>query len=391
MIRSVQDVEIESRKVLMRMDLDCPVHEGKVRDNTRIRHVLPTLRHALNRRAKVVVMAHRGRPGGRHVPGLSMEPVGLEMATLLNTDVVLADDCTGDGARKVVADLYGGRIAMLENLRFHPGEEENDERFARQLAQMADVYLNDAFRQMPWPHASIVGVAAHVDQRCAGLLVASELAALGRLTHDVRRPFVVAIGGREVASRIRIMQALMDRVDAFLLGGVVASTFLAARGRDLGLSRVDDNSILHARAVMDDARKRSVRILLPEDLAVAERGHETGRQVVGPGEVGSSWSVLDIGPATVKRFEEEILGASTVLWTGCMGRHETPPFHEGTAALAGILAAHMGYRVVVGDETIRAIQQHCPHARFDHLCNGDEASVLFLQKQQLPGLKALES
>ncbi len=391
MIRIIDEVEIESKRVLVRVDFNCPMENGAVLDDSRIRAALPTIRHALKRRAKVVVMSHLGRPDGKRVPELSLEPVGIELAKLLDTDVVLADDCVGDGARKVVADLYGGRIALLENLRFHPGESSNDEHFSRELAAMADVYVNDAFGTLHRAHASVVGVPQLLRERCAGLLVKREVDALSALLGDVKKPYVVILGGSKVEYKIRTIHSLLGRADALLIGGAMANTFLAARGTSMGKSLLERESFLLARSVLADAARRSIPVILPQDLVVATSPDSTERRIVPVTSVPPDMMALDIGPATIAAFGEHIDRAATIFWNGPMGLFEKPPFHEGTVKVAEMAGTSMGFKVVGGGDSVEAVRMHCLNCRFDHLSTGGGASLKFLEGKELAGLTALEA
>lgn len=390
MIRSIEDVDLESRRVLVRADLDCRVEGGEVTDASRIREALATLRHALNRRARLVVMGHLGRPQGRRLERFSLEPVGAALARLLDTEVVLADDCVGDGAHKVVSDLYGGRIALLENLGFHAGEEANDGRFARALADMADVYVGEAFRVMHRSFASVATVPRLVRDRCAGLRTGSEMESLGALLGEVKRPFVAVIGGTVGPEKIAFVRHLLGRVDELLVGGAVANTLLAAQGREMGRSRVEERSLLHARSILKDARRRSVRIALPVDLVTSGEAGPERTAVREVGDVRPDETARDLGPGTLALFAARMERAGTLLWHGPVGSCERPPFHEGTVRLAEAAGRCLCYKVVGGEDTARAIRSHGLAARFDHVSTGGEASLRLLEGEPLEGAKALE-
>ncbi len=390
MIRSVKQVELESRRVVLRVDFNCPVKDGVVVDDTRIRASLPTIRHALNQRAKLVIISHFGRPKGKRVPEASLEPVGLELAKLLNTDVVLADDCVGDGVRKVVSDLYGGRIAMLENVRFHPGEQANDEKFARELAQLGDVYVNDAFSVSHRANASVALVPRFMKERCAGLHMKREIEALRILLGEVKRPYLAILGGAKVSDKIKLIHELLGRVDGLVFGGAMANTFLAARGLDLGRSLVEQDSLVHARGIMEEAKRRSVKLLLPVDLVVAESPDHPLNSVVASTDVGRGMVALDVGPATVASFAAEIGKAGTIFWNGPMGLYEKPPYDTGTIGIAMAVGKSMAYSVVGGGDSVAAIKSKKMESRFDHISTGGGASLEFIEGREMPGVKALE-
>jgi phosphoglycerate kinase len=390
LIRPIGELELEGRRVLLRVDFNCPLDAGGVADDARIRAALPTIRHALKRRAKLVIMSHLGRPGGAPDPALSLEPVGTRLAELLDTDVVLADDCVGDGARKVVSDLYGGRIAMLENLRFHAGERAGDERFARQLADLGDVYVNDAFGAAHRTDASIALLPRLVEERCAGLTMMKELESLGQLVGDVRRPYVAVLGGAKISDKVRLVHSLLGRVDALVVGGAMANTFLGAGGLPTGRSLVEQDCFVHARGVLVEAKRRSVRVLLPVDVVVSSGPEDREVRVVPAGEIDARSMALDVGPATVEAFSAEVQRAGTIFWNGPLGLYERPPFDAGTLAMAGAIARSMAYSVVVGGDSVAAVRRGRLESRFGHLSTGGGASLAFVGGQELPGVKALE-
>lgn len=390
MIKSIQEVALESRRVLVRVDFNCPVKDGKVTDDMRIRAALPTIRHALNERAKVVVMSHLGRPKGKRDLAFSLEPVGLRLAELLDTDVVLADDCVGDGARKVVSDLYGGRIAMLENLRFNPGEKAGEERFARELAEFCDVYVNDAFGVAHRADASVAVLPRLVDDRCAGYNMLAEIEALGRLMGDVKRPFLIILGGAKISDKITLIQRQLGRVDGLIVGGAMANTFLAAHGADMGKSLVEEGSFIHARAILVEAKRHSVNALLPVDLACGKNPDDATPQVVDAGGVPAGTMALDVGPVTVQAFSEEIEKAGTIFWNGPMGLFEKPPYDAGTIGVAEAVGRSMAWSVVGGGDSVAAIRLRKLESRFDHISTGGGASLAFVGGRDLPGVKALE-
>jgi phosphoglycerate kinase len=389
-IRSVDQMQIEGLRVLLRVDFNCPLEGGKVADDTRIRAALPTIRHALKERARVVVMSHLGRPGGEPDPSFSLEPVGLRLAELLDADVILADDCVGDGARKVVADLYGGRIAMLENLRFNPGEKGKDEKFAAELASFGDVYVNDAFGVCHRGDASVALVPRLIEQRCAGLNTMRELEALGRLLGEVKRPYAAILGGAKISDKIKVIQAQLERIDALLVGGAMANTFLAAQGHSMGGSLVEEGSFVHARAIIEEARRHSVRVLLPVDLVVSSGPEDSSGTVVPVDGVPDGKMALDVGPGTLEAFSAEIGKAGTIFWNGPMGLFERPPFDAGTVGVAEAVGRSLAFSVVGGGDSVAAIRQSKLESRFDHISTGGGASLALVGGQEMPGLRALE-
>jgi phosphoglycerate kinase len=395
MIRSVEQLELSGKRVFVRVDFNVPIDKktGAVKDDSRIRAALPTIRHALGKKAKLILASHLGRPDGRVVPELSLENVGARLSQLLGQDVIFADDCVGDGVRKLVADLREGQVLLLENLRFHPEEEKNDDEFARQLASLAEVYVNDAFGTAHRAHASTVGMVKHVPQRGAGFLMLSELEHLQPLLKGARRPYLAILGGAKVSDKIKVIENLMTRVDALLVGGAMAYTFMSARGIGVGASRVEKDKLDLARRVLDKAKQSRVELVLPVDHVVAREpkgGIET-RIVDDP--IPDGWVGLDIGPKTVAQYEQRISGAATVFWNGPMGMFETPEYAAGTRAVAQALVkatARGAMTVVGGGDSAAAIVEVGLADKVTHVSTGGGASLEFLEGRELPGVKVLD-
>jgi phosphoglycerate kinase len=391
-IRKVGDVEVEGQRVLVRVDLNVPLADGKVADDTRIRAVLPTIEHLLARGGRVVLASHLGRPRGRPVPELSLEPVAARLAELLAIgEVALTDSCVGDGARRVVLDLRDGQVAVLENLRFHAGETANDDKFARELAALADVFVNDAFGAAHRAHASTVGVAALVREKAGGLLLEREIAALSKLLGEVTRPYVAVLGGAKVSDKIGIIESLLSRVDTLVIGGAMANTFLAAAGGRLGASRVEQDKLPLARSIVGKAEKLGVRLLLPTDALVAASPDADVVESAPAREVPDGAMALDIGPQSVARFKEAVGRAGTVFWNGPMGLFERPLFAEGTNSVARAIAGSAAFSVVGGGDSVAAVRKAGLERGFDHVSTGGGASLEFLQGKTLPGIAALTS
>jgi phosphoglycerate kinase len=388
-IRSVKDIEVEGRRVFVRVDFNVPLEDGQITDDTRIRAALPTLRLVMERGGRPVLASHLGRPKGKAKPELSLEPAGARLAELLDCEVLLADDCIGDGPRKVVSDLRDGQIALLENLRFHDGEEADDEAFAKELARVAEVYVNDAFGAAHRAHASVSALPRLVRDRAAGLLMESELAALGKLRDDPAKPYVAVLGGAKVSDKIAVIEALMSRVDALVIGGAMANTFLAAQGRAMGKSLVEEDKLALARTLLARAEERGMQLLLPVDVVVAEGTDASAGRVVPVTEVGENDMALDIGPASVRRFAEAFATAKSVFWNGPMGLFENEAFAAGTLGVAEAIGASPGFTVVGGGDSVAAIQQAKMADRFDHVSTGGGASLELLEGRKLPGVEAL--
>lgn len=389
--RTVRDVEVAGRRVLVRVDFNVPLDErGRVADDRRIRESLPTVRYLLDHGAAVVLMSHLGRPGGRVVDSLRMAPVGERLAQLLERPVRVLADCVGPEVEATVAGMRPGEVALLENLRFHPEEEANDPAFAAALARLGDLFVNDAFGTAHRAHASTVGVAAHLPA-VAGLLMEKEIRYLSRLLENPDHPYVAVLGGKKVSDKIGVLTNLLDRVDAVLIGGGMAYTFLKARGDAVGRSVLEEDRVALAADLMERARARGVQLLLPDDVVVAqELSPHAPRRVVPAREIPGGWMGLDIGPATARRFSEVIERARLVVWNGPMGVFEVEPFAEGTRAVAQAMARCSGTTVVGGGDTAAAVEQFGLLDRFDHVSTGGGATLEFLEGRELPGIRVLQ-
>ena len=390
-IRHVQDLAVEGKRVFVRVDLNVPLtKDGKVSDDSRIVAVLPTIRHLIEREARIILGSHLGRPDGQVKPELSLEPVAARLAELLGGEVILADEPVGDGARKVVGDLRGGQVALLENLRFHPGEEANDDGLARILASYCDVYVNDAFGTAHRAHASTAGMVKHVGERGAGFVMAKEIDILSRLLHDVDRPYLAVLGGAKVSGKIEVLDALLERVDAIAIGGAMANTFLAAQGRDLGKSKVEAEKLMTARAFLRKAGEKGVSVHLPSDVVIAAGLDATEARAVAVDAVPADAMALDIGPQTALAFKAAIGRARTVFWNGPMGVFEKPRFAAGTFAVAQAMADNrLALTVVGGGDSAAAVVAAGVADRVTHVSTGGGASLEFVQGLELPGITAL--
>jgi phosphoglycerate kinase len=390
-IRSIEELPIEGKRLFIRVDFNVPLEKntGKVKDDSRIRAALPTIEHALRRGAKVILASHLGRPEGKQVPEMSLEPAGARLSQLLGRDVLFADDCVGDGVRKLVNDLREGDVLLLENLRFHADEEANDEEFSRQLAALADVYVDDAFGTVHRAHASTVGMVKYVAQKGAGFLVASELKHLQPLLKGAPKPYLAILGGAKVSDKIKVIDQLLSRVDALLIGGAMAYTFLSARGVPVGSSRVEKERIEVARRILE---KSKVEVMLPVDHLVA-REPKGGIPVETVAQIPEGMLGLDIGPKTREAYRQKIIGAQTIFWNGPMGLFEVTEFAAGTRAVAEALAeaTKRGARTVVGGgDSAAAIAEMGLASAVTHVSTGGGASLEFLEGRELPGVKVLE-
>ncbi len=392
-IRSVEQLDLDGRRAFVRVDFNVPLRDGEIQDDTRIRAALPTLHAVLDRGASVVLASHLGRPKGRFVPELSLEPVARRLADLLGRPVSLAPGVVGLGVSEAVHALEPGRLLLLENVRFHPGETKNDPELAGALAALADVYVNDAFGTCHRAHASTAGAAGRfpAGQKGAGLLLLAEIRAFRRVLEAPERPLVAVLGGAKVSDKIPVIRNLLDKVDQLLVGGGMAFTFLAARGIGIGDSLVEADRIDLARDLLEEAERRGVGLLLPVDHVIA-RDVAPGTKVRttdGP-EVPAGWKGLDIGPKTRSAFGAAVAGARTVVWNGPMGVFETPAFAEGTFALARAAADSPAFTVVGGGDSVSAVNRSGVADRIDHISTGGGASLELLEGKTLPGIAALE-
>lgn len=388
-IRSLKELALGGRRVFCRVDFNVPLDGATITDDTRIRESLPTIEHILAEGGRLVLASHLGRPKGKRVPEMSLEPAAQRLAELLGIgEVVLTDDCIGDGARKVVGDLRDGQVALLENLRYHDEEEKNDEAFARELAKLCDVYVNDAFGSSHRAHASVAGLPKLVGEKGAGFLLDKELVALDKLRSEPVKPYVAVLGGAKVSDKIGVIEALLTKVDVLVIGGAMANTFLAAQGHTLGKSLVEEDKLPLARAVLQKADARGVQLLLPTDLRVGG-GLKDGAAVESGLDVDAGSMALDVGPETAKRYADVVRKAGSVFWNGPMGLFENPAFAAGTLAVAEAMAACPGFTVVGGGDSVAAIQQAGLASKYDHVSTGGGASLEYLEGKKLPGVEAL--
>ncbi|HEX3902434.1 MAG TPA: phosphoglycerate kinase [Polyangia bacterium] len=391
-IKTISELDIAGRRLFIRVDFNVPLTpDGKVSDDTRIRESLPTIKLAIEKGARVVLASHLGRPKGKVDKKYTLEPVAERLAELLDADVALTDEPVGDGARKVVNDLRAGAVALLENLRFSPGEEANDEAFSRALASYADVYVNDAFGTAHRAHASTVGMTKFVAAKGMGLLMEREVKFLGKLLGDVERPFVAIIGGAKVSDKIGVLDNLLERVDQMLIGGAMANTFLKAKGGQLGRSLVEADKLPLARSFLKKAEEGNVDVLLPRDVVAAAGIKAESGRVVQAMMVPEDLAALDIGPETARGFADGIARAKTIFWNGPMGVFESAPFAGGTMAVAKAVAGAEGaLSVVGGGDSVAAIHKSGLADKITHISTGGGASLEFLEGKKLPGLAALE-
>jgi phosphoglycerate kinase len=384
--KTVRDLDVRGKRVLVRVDFNVPIKDGKVSDDTRIQAALPTLRYLLEQGAALVLASHLGRPKGGPDPAFSLAPVAEHLSTLLGKPVRLAPGVAGPEVEAQARALQPGEILMLENTRFEKGEEQNDPQLAEALARLADLYVNDAFGSAHRAHASTDGVARHLPA-AAGFLMEKELDYLGRALAEPARPFVAILGGAKISDKIGVIESLLGRCDRLLIGGGMANTFLRAQGHELGDSLVEESAVEQARDLLGRAGDK---LVLPVDVVIADAFAADARtQVVPAGDVPSGWRVMDIGPQTVARFREALQGARLVVWNGPMGVFELQPFAEGTNAVARLVAESGATSIIGGGDSAAAVEQAGLAERMSHISTGGGASLEFLEGRTLPGVAAL--
>jgi len=390
-IQTLDKLQLAGKRVFVRVDFNVPLDEqGRVADDQRIRAALPTIQHALKAGARLVLASHLGRPKGREAK-YSLEPAGARLSELLKQDVVLADDCVGDGVKKLVRELKDGQVLLLENLRFHPEEEKNDEAFCRELASLCDVWVNDAFGTAHRAHASTAGMARFVKEKAAGFLIQKELDWLGKALASPARPFVALLGGAKVSDKIKVIENLLAKADAICIGGAMAYTFLKAKGVAVGRSRVEEDRLDLARSLLEKAQARNVALLLPVDHVCGAEPKETARREVVPGAaIPEGLMGLDIGPKTLDAYRQRVLAAGTVFWNGPMGLFEQKPWAEGTFGIARAMAESKAVTVVGGGDSAAAVEEAGLVDRMTHVSTGGGASLEFIEGRVLPGIAVLE-
>jgi len=386
--RSVADANVQGKRVLIRVDFNVPLEDGRVGDDTRIRAALPTIRHLLDRGARLVLVSHLGRPKGKPDPRFSLAPVGERLSELLGQAVPVAPAVVGPAVEQAVEALAPGNALFLENVRYEPGEEKNDPDLAEKLARLADLYVNDAFGTAHRAHASTVGVAERLPAY-AGFLLRREVDVLSRLLGEPERPFVAILGGAKVSDKLAVVGTLLDRVDALLVGGGMANTFLLAAGHDVEASLVEREQLDDGRRIMERAQALGKTFLLPEDAVVARSPEAPAGRVVPIAAIPEGEAILDIGPATVERFGREIAGAKTIFWNGPMGVFERPPFAAGTRGVAAAVAAADAFSVVGGGDSVAAVEEMGMADAISHLSTGGGASLEFVEGEALPGIAVL--
>ena len=390
--KTVRDISLKGKKVLVRVDFNVPMDDNQnITDENRILGAMPTIRYLMDQGAKTILCSHLGRPKGEFSMKYSLAPVANRLGELLKTDVKMAKDVVGEDADRVVASLKDGEVALLENLRFHKEEEKNDEAFARKLASYADVYVNDAFGTAHRAHASTEGVA-HFLPAVSGFLIEKELQFMGKALDKPDHPFVAILGGAKVSDKLGVINNLLEKVDTLIIGGAMANTFTVAKGGKVGNSRVEEDKLDYAREMMEKAKQKGVKLLLPVDTLIADKfDNDANTKVVPTGEIPEGWEGLDIGPKTAEQFAKEIKAAKTVIWNGPMGVFEMPNFAKGTQALAQAMADSSATTIIGGGDSAAAVIQMGFGDKISHISTGGGASLEFLEGLVLPGVAALNN
>lgn len=387
--KSVRDVDVAGKRVFVRVDFNVPLENGRITDDTRIRETLPTIRYLMDRGAKLILASHLGRPKGQVVEELRLNPVAERLSELLGKPVQKADEVIGDAVKAKVAQLQPGDVLLLENVRFHPGEEKNEPELARAFAELADLFVNDAFGAAHRAHASTEGIAHHLPA-VAGLLMEKEISVLGRALNNPDRPFTAIIGGSKVKDKIDVINKMIEIADHILIGGGLSYTFFKAQGKEIGKSLVDDSKLDVALGFLEKARKLGKDLRLPVDVVVADDfGPHANTKVVGVDEIPADWEAIDIGPKTRAIYADVIKNSKLVVWNGPMGVFEIEPFSHGTRAVAEACAETSAYTVIGGGDSAAAVEKFNLADRMDHISTGGGASLEFMEGKQLPGVVAL--
>ncbi len=388
--KTVKDIDVVGKRVLVRVDFNVPPDKsGNVADDNRISSALPTINYLIDKKAKVILVSHLGRPKGKVDEKYKLDPVARRVSKLLGRDVIKVDDCVGEVARTAIERMQPGDVVLLENVRFHPEEEKNDEKFARQIAELADVFVNDAFGAAHRAHASTYGVARFLPA-VAGFLLEKEINMLGSILAEPERPFAAVIGGVKVSDKIDVISNLLRKVDILIIGGGMANTFLKAKGYNMGKSLLEIDKVDLARSLMGEAKRKKVKFVLPVDVVVAQKMAPGAEQKTVPVDrIPEEWMALDIGPESVRLFTEALKPAKTLVWNGPMGVFEIEDFSKGTVGIAQAVADVDGTTVVGGGDSVSAVKKAGLADRMTHISTGGGAALEFLEGKQLPGVEAL--
>ena len=387
--QALQDVDLKGKRVIVRVDFNVPLDgNGRITDDARITKTIPTIQYLIDQNAKVILMSHLGRPDGKVAAKYSLKPVAEHLTKLLNKKVELQSDCVGQAVQQRVKMLKPGEVILLENLRFHSEEEKNDAGFSKQLAALADIYVNDAFGTAHRAHASTEGIAHHLPS-VAGFLLAKEIEYFDKALKNPKRPFTTILGGAKVSDKIKVIENLLTKVDSLLIGGAMAYTFLKAGGHKTGKSKIDEPGVPIAASVMKKAKERNVELLLPVDHVVSQEVSEQAQTKVSGLEIADGWIGVDIGPKTILLFQETLKKSKTIVWNGPVGIFEMKPFENGTKKIAETLAELSATTIIGGGDTAAAIAQFGLEDKMSHVSTGGGASLEYLEGTVLPGIKIL--
>lgn len=392
-IKTIKDLDLENQRLFLRVDFNVPLDKktGEITDDARIRAALPTIEYAMEAGARVILASHLGRPKGERVPSMSLEPVGARLAELLNVDVLFPEDCIGDAPKKLINEMRGKQIVLLENVRFHAEETQNDEAFARQLLELCDAYVNDAFGSSHRAHASVHALPRLLQNRACGFLLQAEIEKLGKIVTNPDKPYLAVLGGAKVSDKIAVVESLLNLVDALVIGGAMANTFLKALGKDTKASKVEEDKLALARTIVEKAKDKNVDLILPEDVVVAADINATQGITVDAGAIPDGQMALDIGPKTVARIEAVCRSSKSIFWNGPMGMFENPAFASGTFAVARAMAATKAFTVVGGGDSASAVRKAGDDIAnaFTHISTGGGASLELVEGRKLPGIEVL--
>ena len=389
---TVKDIDVTGKRVLVRVDLNVPMEKStsKILDDTRIKAVIPTIKYLIEHKARVILCSHLGRPNGKVVDSLRMAPIAKLLASIIEKPVATTSDCVGKEAEKAVASLKNGEILLLENLRFHAEEEKNDPEFSKALAKLADIYVNDAFGTAHRAHASTVGVTKYLPS-VAGFLMQKEVEVMGKALTNPTRPFASIIGGAKISDKIGVLDNILEKVDVLLIGGGMGATFLKAMGHEVGKSSVEIDKLELAQKLVEKAKARGVKLLMPVDVVVADKFASGAKsKTVSVDKVPADWIIMDIGHKTIELFEGELEKCKTIIWNGPLGVFEYPKFSRGTASIAKLLARLNATTIIGGGSTAEVVEEMWLTEKMTHVSTGGGASLEFLEGKTLPGVAALQ-
>ncbi|BAU26632.1 phosphoglycerate kinase [Aneurinibacillus soli] len=387
--KSVRDVEVQGKRVFCRFDFNVPMENGHITDDTRIRATLPTIEYLVQNGARVIMASHSGRPKGQVVEEMRLNAVAERLSQLLGQNVIKVDDVYSEAVRETAEKLKDGDVMLLENVRFHPGEEKNDEELSKQFASLADLFVNDAFGTAHRAHASTAGVARYVEG-VAGFLMEKEIEFLGKALSQPERPFTAIIGGAKVKDKIGVIENLLEKVDTLIVGGGLSNTFVKAQGHDVGSSLLEEEKVELAKSFMDKATEKGVKFLIPVDVVVADRfANDAETKIVDTDAIPAGWQALDIGPKTIELYKSAILESKTVIWNGPMGVFEMDSFAEGTNTVARTLKEVNGITIIGGGDSVAAVEKAGVAEAMTHISTGGGASLEFMEGKELPGIAVL--